>query len=129
MRLFTCSFSLCLITLQLVAQTAAQPEGTSPARRTRAAEKKLIEFGWDEPDTAFMRQHIAEMERTPFDGCVFHVNFVDHIGATGNFTWQGWGQRAFNQADLKTALDDLKATPFRRFTHNFLRFNTTPAKL
>lgn len=25
--------------------------------------KRLIEFGWDEPDTAFMRQHIAEMER------------------------------------------------------------------
>src|SRR4051812_30624868 len=22
--------------------------------------KKLIEFGWDEPDTAFLRRHIAE---------------------------------------------------------------------
>ena len=31
---------------------------------------KLIEFGWDEPDTAFMREHAAEMERSPFDGCV-----------------------------------------------------------
>jgi hypothetical protein len=26
-------------------------------------------------------------------------------------------------------LDDLKASSFRRFTHNFLRFNTTPGKL
>jgi hypothetical protein len=93
------------------------------------AEKKLVEFGWDEPDTAFMRQHIAEMEQTPFDGCVFHVNFIDRNGATGNFTWQAWGERAFNEGDLKTALEDLKATPVRRFTHNFLRFNTTPAKL
>src|SRR5678816_1066737 len=27
-----------------------------------AGEKKLIEFGWDEPDTAFLRQHAASME-------------------------------------------------------------------
>ena len=39
----------------------------------KAAEKKLIEFGWDEPDTAFMREHAAEMERSPFDGCVFQT--------------------------------------------------------
>jgi len=36
--------------------------------------KKLIEFGWDEPDPAFMRAHLAEMEPTPFDGCVFHAD-------------------------------------------------------
>ncbi len=35
----------------------------------KAAGKKLIEFGWDEPDTAFMREQDAEMERSPFDGC------------------------------------------------------------
>ena len=27
--------------------------------------KHLIEFGWDEPDTAFLRRHVAEMETTP----------------------------------------------------------------
>ena len=84
-----------------------------------AAEKKLIEFGWDEPDTQFMREHIAEMEKTPFDGCVFHINM----------TWQGWGEKKFTEADVKSAVDDLKAVKFQRFTHNFLRFNTTPAKL
>jgi hypothetical protein len=99
------------------------------AIQLQAAQKQLIEFGWDEPDTAFLREHVAEMEKTPFDGCVFHVNFKDASGATGNFTWQGWGERAFTEADLKGALDDLKALPSRRFTQNFLRFNTTPAKL
>jgi len=39
----------------------------------KAAEKKLIEFGWDEPDMAFMREHAAEMECSPFDGCVFQT--------------------------------------------------------
>ena len=38
------------------------------------AEKALIEFGWDEPDTSFLRAHLSAMERTPFDGCVFHVD-------------------------------------------------------
>src|SRR3954464_10505426 len=83
--------------------------------------KRLIEFGWDEPDTAFMRQHVTEMEQTPFDGCVFHL--------TGDSLWGVWGVKAYTDADLKPALDDLKATPFRRFMHNFLRVNTTPGKL
>ena len=92
--------------------------------------KKLIEFGWDEPDPAFMRKHVEEMEKTPFDGCVFHVDAKDAAGkTTGRLTWEGWAQRAFTEAELKNAVDDLKATPFKRFTHNFLRFNTTPAKL
>ena len=88
--------------------------------------KKLIEFGWDEPDTAFMREHIAEMEKTPFNGCVFHLNYKDEDGSGGNFTWECWGQNRFTEEQLKDAVDDLKNTPFQRFTHNFLRFNVTP---
>ena len=95
----------------------------------RQVKKKLIEFGWDEPDTAFLRQHIGEMERTPFDGCVFHMDYPRTNGAKGSFTWEAWGRRAFTEAELKPALADLKATRFRRFTDNFLRFNTTPAKV
>ena len=80
--------------------------------------KKLIEFGWDEPDTAYLRKHIAEMEKTPFDGTVFHV--------PGDFLWQCWGRRAFTEAELAPAIDDLKHTPLKKFTHNFLRFNVAP---
>jgi hypothetical protein len=43
-------------------------------------EKKLIEFGWDEPGTTFMRQHIDETEMAPFDGCVFHVHYGEPDG-------------------------------------------------
>ncbi len=93
------------------------------------AQKKLIEFGWDEPDTAFMQEHIAEMQRTPFDGCVFHVNYRKPGGAKGSFTWESWGQQKFTEEDLREALAELKATRFGRFKENFLRFNTTPAKL
>jgi hypothetical protein len=89
--------------------------------------KKLIEFGWDEPDTAFMRKHIADMQKTPFDGCVFHAHYAKSNGGRGDFMWECWSKRAFTEAELKPALEDLRATEFGRFSENFLRFNTTPA--
>ena len=98
--------------------TIPPPEG-APA-------KKLIEFGWDEPDTAFMRRHVAQMEQAPFDGVVFHVAYARPDRTPGNFLWEAWGRRAFTDAELAPALADLTATKFQRFTHNFLRFNTSP---
>jgi hypothetical protein len=83
--------------------------------------KHLVEFGWDEPDTAFIRQHIAEMEATPFDGIVFHPK--------GDLLWKAWSKQAFTEADVQPSIDDLKATKFTRLTHNFLRVNTAPADL
>jgi hypothetical protein len=80
--------------------------------------RKLIEFGWDEPDPAFLRKHISQMEKTPFDGTVFHV--------TSDFLWQGWSKRTFTEAELAPAIEPLKHTSFKRFTHNFLRFNVAP---
>jgi hypothetical protein len=92
-----------------------------------AADKKLIEFGWDEPDPAFMRAHLAEMERTPFDGCVFHADAATPDRKSVSFTWSGWGKQTFTLDRLQKPISDLKATPFKTFTHNFFRFNTTPA--
>lgn len=83
--------------------------------------KLLIEFGWDEPDTAFMRAHVAEMEQTPFDGVVFHIK--------GDLAWQSWGTKRFEEKDVQPGVADLKATPFKQLTHNFLRLNTAPAKI
>ncbi len=91
--------------------------------------KKLIEWGWDQPTTAFMRQHIAQMEETPFDGCVFEATYLKPGGKKGSFTWECWGKRVFTAQELEPALADLKATRFTRFQDNFLRFNTTPADL
>jgi len=89
-------------------------------------QKKLIEFGWDEPGTEFMREHVSEMEQTPFDGCVFHVNYKKNDGSLGSFTWECWGKKTFTEDELKPAIDDLKNTKFKKFTHNFLRFNVAP---
>src|SRR5947207_14841170 len=110
--------------LVLVAGLATAPAGLAASKT-----KKLIEFGWDEPDTAFMREHAAEMEQSPFDGCVFHVEAKKCGANKGNFTWAAWGNRVFTEEELRPALAELKTAKFRRFTHHFLRFNTTLANL
>ena len=94
-----------------------------------AKQKRLIEFGWDEPDTAFMKAHITEMENTPFEGCVFHINYTRTIGIPQSFLWEAWGKKSFAPEQLDQAINDLKTTKFQKFKHNFLRFNTTPADL
>jgi hypothetical protein len=88
--------------------------------------KKLIEFGWDEPDTSFMRQHIAAMEESPFDGTVFHVMYTKPDGSDGSFMNECWGKRAFKGEEFSKALADLRATAVKKFKSNFLRFNVCP---
>src|SRR4051812_23870148 len=83
-----------------------------------AADKKLIEFGWDEPDTQFLRDHIVEMEKAPFDGCVFHAQDTRPNGKRGDFMWECWGKQAFTWEQLRPALEELKATRFQKFTDN-----------
>jgi hypothetical protein len=46
---------------------------TRAAGETDLKAKKVVECGWDEPDTRFIRENIARMETMPFDGLVFHV--------------------------------------------------------
>jgi hypothetical protein len=89
-------------------------------------ERKLIEFGWDEPSTAFLRQHIREMERMPFDGVVLNARFTGTDGREQVLNWKAFGRQAIPWSALEPALSDLEATRFRRFTDNFLRMNVTP---
>jgi hypothetical protein len=92
-------------------------------------DKKLIEFGWDEPGTAFLTTNLQSMARTPFDGCVCHAEYKAQDGSHGSFTWEAWGTWAFSDADLSEAFADLKSLRPGKFKWNFLRFNTTPARL
>ncbi len=125
--------------LRLTALCALALLSATPVVAVDERPRKLIEFGWDEPDTAFMRAHISEMRQTPFHGCVFHANFIDSqfaaddaiwaSGGSGNFSWAGWGKRAFTDAELSRAVSDLNATDFGTFDQNFVRFNVTPGKV
>jgi hypothetical protein len=76
-------------------------------------EARVIEFGWDIPDPAYLRANIESMERVPFDGVVLDVD---------RFSWKAFVRRLPEDTFAK-ALEDLRATRFRRFRHNFLRLN------
>ena len=75
------------------------------------------------------------MERSPFDGCVFHVNTSVPGKNPESLTWLGWGRREFKAEEFPSAFRALAAPrividPKRKaFEHNFLRFNVTPANL
>jgi hypothetical protein len=103
---------------------AGRARAEGPARG-----KVVVEFGWDEPDTSFLRRHIEAMERAPFDGCVFHAVARTAGGGLENLAWKAWGRRAFTEEELAGAFEDLQAIRPKRFTANFLRINTTPADL
>jgi hypothetical protein len=72
--------------------------------------KKLIEFGWDVPYPAFVRDHIREMETRPFDGIIFRTKEYNHA-----FDTRPWTPDIF-----KPDMDALAAIKWGKFTDNFL---------
>jgi hypothetical protein len=40
--------------------------------------KKIIEYGWDVPYPGFIRDHIREMEKRPFEGILFRTEDFNH---------------------------------------------------
>jgi hypothetical protein len=99
------------------------------ARAGEPGRKKFVELGWDIPDTAFLRAHGAEMERTtPFDGLMFQVSAKDDQGQALS-TEAIWDAKPWRRAWLEPALADLRACRFTNFTDNFVRFNATPGNL
>ena len=59
--------------------------------------KKLIEFGWDEPDTAYM-QHIAAMEQTPFTAAFITSSTTSPMGK-GRFSLGAGGTNVHREFD------------------------------
>jgi hypothetical protein len=114
------------------------PEHQKPVDRGHdgSRPRKLIEFGWDEPDIVFLAHNRAVMERSPFDGCVFHVSTSVPGKNPESLTWLGWGRRTFKLEEFPQALIVLASSSHtrsgdrsKRFGHNFLRFNVTPGDL
>ncbi|MBM4036589.1 MAG: hypothetical protein FJ291_33040 [Planctomycetes bacterium] len=90
--------------------------------------KKLIQTGWDQPDTERLMQNLAEMEKRPFDGVV--------VGAVGQidekrrcnlrtaFVNEKWQREWFNPC-----LAHLKACKPKRLTDNFLAIGANPGNV
>ena len=73
--------------------------------------KKLIASGWHIPSCAEIRERIADMEKLPFDGLILN----------GDMYYPFWGPFSDeHRAKLAEQVAQLRATPFHRFTDNFL---------
>ena len=97
-----------------------------------AGAKALIEMGWDEPNPAFLKRHLAQVEAQPFDGLVYHVGGDrggEARGLTGAFTWKAWGNRRWTEAELASDIRTLESLRWTKFRHNFLRVNATPGNV
>ena len=90
------------------------------------AQPKLIEFGWGEPNTRYIKENISRMEEMPFDGLVFHARYLAPSGKSLIFSRTIFQPTPITWAQLQPAIYDLTTTRFRRFTDNFLRVNVTP---
>lgn len=96
-----------------------------------APHKKLIELGWDIPDTAFLRQNYEKMEQTtPFDGVIYELAQVakrDGQEPQKQSSQWLWDATPWDRATFQPAIDDLKSCAFKQFTDNFIRINFSPA--
>lgn len=84
--------------------------------------KKIIEYGNDVRNTAQVRRHVREFEKLPFDGLVMAVS-----GKNGEMLgWKLFSTEKLDPSYFQQAIDDLKATKFKKLRYNFIQTMTTP---
>lgn len=95
----------------------------------QASAKKLIEYGWDCPTTIYTREHIAEMEKVPFDGVILAASPAPGSANMTDFGCRAFGKEKLDPKQLESAVADIRATKFTRFTDNFIRLITLPGDI
>ena len=88
-------------------------------------DKKIIGFASIVMTPAYLRQHIADVERIPFDGLVFTVYGNDWSHRRTGQEHLFFGGHRYQPGDFSNDLADLKATKFKRFTDNFIHVQTS----
>jgi hypothetical protein len=95
--------------------------------------KKLIKYGQDWPNPAYVRQHATEMEKLPFDGVVIGVtkSREPNLGGRNDDVpgYRLFGREKIDAALYEHAIADLKAAPFKKFTDNFLLVESMPGDI
>ena len=108
-------------TMAIVVSSSLASADAQDARR----HKKLIEVGWDMPDSQHLSGILDQVEKQPFDGLVVQAIGRKDDGSTIPLGWaflnQKWSRQWF-----QSNVDQLKGCKFRRFTDNFLIFNANP---
>jgi hypothetical protein len=112
-------FKMCVIGACLTALSLLRvPHAVIPAPAQTRPAVKLIEYGWDTPRPEFVRTHIREMERRPFDGVIMRLS----DGGGDIFQPQAW-----DAEKLAPQLPVLRDIQWQSFDSNFLAMYTTSA--
>jgi hypothetical protein len=107
-----CVIGACLTALSLV----RVPHAVSPTTAQTRPAVKLIEYGWDSPRPEFVRTHIREMERRPFDGVIMRLS----DGGGDIFQPHAW-----DAEKLAPQLPVLRDIQWQSFDSNFLAMYAT----
>ena len=88
-------------------------------------DKKIIGFASIVMSPAYLKEHIAEVERIPFDGLVFTIYGNDWSYRKTGQEHLFFGGHRYQPGDFSNDLADLKATKFKQFTDNFILIQTS----
>src|SRR5262245_38970840 len=115
-------FSATMIVLLLAAPLSA--DTFTPSTNN----KRLINYGQDWPNTAYVRASIRQMEKRPYDGIVIAVSKSRQPQHRGNDSigFRTFSRERFDVADYQHAIHDLRATKFEKFTDNFIQVEAMP---
>src|SRR4051812_9542522 len=101
--------------------------GCSQSFHPSPTHKKLISYGNDWPNTSYVRDHIAEMEQRPYDGCAISVSEDEKPILSGdNLGIRMWGKTRYDSSKFDHCIAELRATKFKKFTDNFIQVESMP---
>ncbi len=118
----------------LVVLLAALPTfaGDAAAPPNNIQQAKILEWGWHTPPPTYVREHIREMEKMPFDGIVLDLTWngmhdlTQKVARQHTFPAGSFGGDPLDRANYSESIEALAHTKFEKFTDNFLRMNVTP---
>ena len=90
--------------------------------------KKLIQLGWDMPDSERLLQNLEQIEQRPFDGVVVRVTGQAGNGRPCHLRWASVDSK-WEQEWFRPAVERLKACKFTRLTDNLLSLQTNPGSV
>ncbi len=90
--------------------------------------KKLIEVGWDIPNSRQLPGILEQAEKQPFDGIVVHALGRKDDGKDIELGF-GFLNEKWKREWFQSSVDELKSCKFKRFTDNFVRFYANPGNV
>ncbi len=113
-----------------VAVKAVKPEAITRLPKARTVNNNpftIISLSWTTPDTKFLHDNVAEMEKVHLDGwTTYAANPRLDMGralygyGTGDMSWEVFQKARATRAQIEPAIADLQSTKFTRFRSNYI---------